>query len=253
MVTLGSLAGEINAMLGNRADVLTYTTFPTVPNPQDSDRLMIWLKDAYIQICLGYRIEELEQEFDDTFTAGINVQPLPPQCRFLRAVTLLFPTGPGGNTQPRPIRRRHIRNVRRYTTNSQGPPTIYAPFNPGGQPSIIVAPVPDQSYAFTWDIQVKPTFATTPVGATIAATNNFLPDDWTTALKYLTCLMGHTALLERDKAGEIQTLLFGGYDPAKGRRVPGLIVQLTAPRDQLDIEDVEFGLQPQVRRYTNTA
>lgn len=245
MTKLGDLAGEINAMLGNRNDVLTYTTFPTTPAMADTDRLAIWLKEAYNEICLGYRFEELESSVTDQMVQGIDIYTLPAQCRFLRAITLLFPQS--SPNEPRPIRRRHIRNIRRYQTVSQGPPAIYAPYNPGGQPSIIVRPVPDQGYQFIWDIQVKPTF-----GATIAATTVNLPDDWIDILKWLTCLRGHTALVERDKAGEIQTLLFGGYDPGLGRRVPGIIRQRVSARDKLDIEDSEFGLQPQVRRYTNT-
>lgn len=247
MPTLGSLAGEINAMLGNRRDVLSYSTFPTTPAPVDSDRLMIWLKDAYTEICLGYRFEELETSVTDAFVPNNDVYQLPAQCRFLRAVTLLF----GTNQEPRAVRRRHIRNIRRYSSASQGPPRIYAPFNPGGQPSIIVRPVPDQGYPFIWDIQVKPTFDATS-NHTIDLTTITLPDDWFGVLKSLTKLKGHVALGENDKAQAEQTYLFGGYDPALGRRVPGVIKQLTAPRDQLDIEDVEFGVQPLVRRYTNS-
>lgn len=247
MATLGSLSGEINAMLGNRRDVLTYTTFPSVPNPQDSDRLMIWLKEAYTEICLGYRFEELEQSVTDTFVATVDTYQLPALCRMLRSVSILV----GTQQQPRLIKRRHIRNIRRYQTTSLGPPSVYAPYNPGGQPSIIVRPVPDQGYPLIWDIQAKPTFDST-AGHTIDKTVIFLPDDWVDILKWSTCLRGHTALVERDKAAEIQTLLFGGYDPGQGRRVPGMIKQRIASRDQVDIEDVEFGLQPMVRRYTNS-
>lgn len=247
MATLGSLAGEINAMLGNRRDVLTYITFPTVPDPQDSDRLMIWLKDAYTEICLGYRFEELEQSVTDVFVPTIDVYQLPALCRMLRSVSILV----GTQNQPRLIKRRHIRNIRRYQTTSLGPPSVYAPYNPGGQPSIIVRPVPDQGYPLIWDIQAKPTFDAT-ANHTIDKTVIFLPDDWIDILKWSTCLRGHTALVERDKAAEIQTLLFGGYDPVLGRRVPGMIKQRIAARDQVDIEDTEFGLQPMVRRFTNS-
>lgn len=181
-----------------------------------------------------------------------DVYQLPPQCRFLRALTLLVPTG-SGLTDPRPIRRRHIRNIRRYQTSRPGPPVIYAPFNPGGQPSIILRPKPDQNYSFIWDIQVKPTFDTTNAATNhIALTNIQLPDDWIGVLKAFTQLKGHTALTENDKAQALQIYLFGGYDPVLGRKVPGFIKQLTAPRDQLDIEDTEYGLQPMVRRYTNS-
>jgi hypothetical protein len=211
---------------------------------------MIWLKEAYTEICLGYRFEELEQAVNDVMVPNIDVYPLPAQARFLRSITLLYPSI-GGQLQPRIIRRRHIRNIRRYQTSSPGPPVIYAPYNPGGQPSIIVRPVPDQGYSFIWDIQVKPTFGTT-VNHTIDSTVIQLPDDWIDILKWSTVLRGHTALVERDKAAEVQTLLFGGYDPLTGRRVPGMIKQRTAARDQLDIEDTEYGLQPLVRRYTNS-
>jgi hypothetical protein len=243
MATLGSLAGEINATLGNRQDVLSYTTFPSIPNMRDTDRLAIWLKEAYTAICLGYRFEELESSVTDSFVQNADVYQLPALCRFLRAVTLLF----GTNQDPRPVRRRHIRNVRRYSSTSQGPPRIYAPYNPGGQPSIIVRPVPDQAYPLIWDIQVKPTFA-----ATIAATVIQLPDDWIEVLKAFTKLKGHSALVENDKAGAAQTYLFGGYDPGIGRRVPGIIKGLIDARDKLDIEDTEYGLQPLVRRFTNS-
>lgn len=249
MVTLGSLAGEINAMLGNRNDILTYTVFPTTPDLTDTDRLAIWMKQAYTELALGYRFEELCSAVVDQMVPTIDVYKLPAQCRFLRAITLLFPQG--NPNEPRPIRRRHIRNIRRYQTSSPGPPSIYAPFNPGGQPSIIVRPTPDQGYGFIWDVQLKPTFGNV-ANKNVASTNFMLPDDWVDIFQWLTCLRGHTALVERDKAGEIQTLLFGGYDPAKGRRVPGIIQQRVAARDQLDIEDTEYGLQPQVRRYGNS-
>src|ERR1700751_5929255 len=158
MATLGSLAGEINAELGNRSDVMTYTAFPGTPNLQDTDRLALWLKDAYNEICLGYRFEELETSVNDIFVPSIDIYQLPTLCRTLRAITLLY----GSNQQPRPVRRRHIRNIRRYQTSSQGPPSIYAPFNPVGQPSIIVRPVPDQVFPLIWDIVHKPTFSTIP-------------------------------------------------------------------------------------------
>lgn len=245
MTTLGSLAVEINATLGARQDVMTYTTYPTIGNLADTDRLAIWLKDAYTEICLGYRFEELCQEFDDVLAPGIDVVKLPPACRFLRSLTLMIPNANGND--PRPVRRRHIRNLRRYQTSRPGPPAIYAPFNPGGQPSILIRPVPDQAYPFIWDIQIKPTFA-----ASIATTVIQLPDDWIGVLKASVQLKGHAALGENDKAQAMQIYLFGGYDPGLGRRVPGFIKQLTAPRDQLDIEDTEYGLQPMIRRYTNS-
>lgn len=246
MATLGSLAGEINAQLGNRRDVLSYTTFPSVPNPQDTDRLMIWLKESYTEIAMGYRFEELGDTITDVMVPNIDTYALPNNAtRFIRAVTLLFPVG--NNQEPRPVRRRHIRNIRRYQTSSPGPPSIYAPIAPAGVSSIIVRPVPDLGYTFIWDIQLKPVI-TSPFANIIVK----LPDDWISALKSLTKLKGHTGLAEPDKANAEQTYLFGGYDPAVGRRMPGIIKQLTAPRDQLDIEDSEWGMQPQVRRYTNT-
>lgn len=245
MATLGSFAAEINAELGARQDVLTYTTFPTIANMQDTDRLAGWIKEAYDEICLGYRFEELESSVNDQMVATIDTYQLPALCRRLRAVTLIFPFG---STSTRAIRRRHIRNIRRYSITVPGAPNIYAPFNPGGQPSIIVRPVPDQGYSFIWDIVVKPTY-----GASIAATTMILPDDWLGVFRSLVKLKGHTKLLEPDKAQAEQTYLFGGYDPGLGRRTPGVIKQLVAPRDQLDQEDVEFGLQPRLRRYSNTA
>jgi hypothetical protein len=243
--TLGSLCGDINFMLGNRQDLLTYTTYPSVPNPQNTDKVIIWLKEAFTEICLGYRFEELEKTVNDQMVAGIGQYKLPTLARQLRSVTYLFPQS--NLMEPRALRRRHIRNIRRYQTSQWGPPAIYAPYNPGGQPSIIVRPVPNYGYPLIWDIAVKPTF-----NADISATIIMLPDDWVDILKWSTVLRGHTSLLERDKAMEVQTLLFGGYDPALGRKVPGMIKQRIAARDQVDIEEIEYGLQPQVRRYTNS-
>lgn len=249
-VTLGSLAVEVNARLGNRRDVLTYTTFPTVANMQDTDRLANWMQEAYNEICLGYRFEELCQAYTDQMTAGVDIYQLPQNTtRFIRAVTLLFPQGT--SQQPRPLRRRHIRNIRRYQTFSPGPPAIYAPYNPGGQASIIVRPVPDLGYQFVWDIQSKPTYGNA-VGQTISSATVTLPDDWLGVLKGLIQLKGHAALGEHDKVQALQMYLFGGYDPGLGRRVPGIIRQLVDARDKLDIEDTEYGLQPQLRRFTNS-
>lgn len=247
MVTLGSLCGDINFMLGNRNDILTYAPFPTTPAPVKTDRLVQWLLEAYTEIALGYRFEELEEDYQDQMVTGTDMYKLPPLTRKIRAITLIFPLS-NGNQEPRPIRRRHIRNIRRYQTSSFGPPSIYAPHNPKNQPGIIVRPVPDQGYTFIWDVQVKPT-----INNDVVSTPVMLPDDWIDVLKWSTCLRGHTSLVERDKAGEVQTLLYGGYDPNTGRRIPGMIKERVSARDQEDIEDTEFGLQPQVRRFTNTA
>jgi hypothetical protein len=249
-ITLGSLAVEINAMLGNRSDVMTYSAFPTVGNLQDSDRMALWIREAYNEITYNYRFEELEQGVTGMCIAGIDFYKYPPLMRRIRAVTILFPLS-AGQQEPRPVRRRHIRNIRRYQTSNQGPPSIYAPYNPGTGAGIILRPVPDQGYPLIWDIVLKPTYNTTP-NVSVANTVWQLSDDWLDIFKWLVALKGHTALVEPDKAAPIQQLLFGGLDPRTGRKMPGIIKERTAARDQLDIEDVEFGLQPQVRRYTNT-
>ena len=254
--TLGSLALEINAMLGNRTDVLTYTTFPTIANMLDTDRLAIWLLEAYNELTFNFEWEELQTAVVDQFIPSIDVYKYPSQMRILRAVTLFFPLGTVPQREPREIRRRHIRNIRRYQTAEQGPPSIYAPFNPGGAAGIIVRPVPDQNYQFIWDIQVTPTFNRSSTNVTnktvLQNTTSQITDDWLDILKYLTAMKGHAALVEPDKADKLRMLLYGGYDPESGRKIPGMIKERTSLRPQMDIEASEFGLQPTVRRYTNT-
>jgi len=232
MSTIADRTTRVMLMLGNRSDLVTS------PTPAAGDRIVGWVQDAYTEIAMGYPFEELEDSIPDQFVTSIDTYNYPTA---VRAVKTLTGVKSDGTTWP--IWKRDIRVIDRYSsTTNVGPPSIYAPF----KKQIIVRPVPDTVYDFIWRVWLKPSFADD-----IVSTELLVPDDWLEIIDYAAALRGHTELLERDKAAEINRLLFGGFNPGTGKPMPGLIRQKMLLFTAESVA-AEYPIQPRVRRYTNT-
>lgn len=185
---------------------------------------------------MSFPFEELQFTYDDQFLQGVDTYAYPDAAR---AIVTISMTIPSTNASQQPIYRRDIRIIRRYANSIQGPPSIYCPFNK----KILVRPVPDQTYQFKWDYWQLPQFADP-----ITDTEILTPQDWNDILQYIATMFGHMSLMERDKAAELHTLLYG--DP-KNQENPGII------KERLLIHaaenyDSEYAIKAKVRRYTNT-
>jgi len=229
-VTINSLVTTVALALGNRADLASGAP----------PRIAGYLADSYKEIACGYLFEELEMNFEDQFLQNNDTYNYPAGMRSIKCVTAFDVSG-----NPREVRQRALRNVRRYPTYTQSIPEIYAPFNQSGQYQILVRPVPDQTYSFTWDGYAFPTITVDVISTVIQ-----LPLNWIEVLTKAATMRGHIDLLERDKAGEIHQFLYGGWDKASGRFMPGLVRQLTTKRVD-EYVNSEFAIQPRIRRYGN--
>ena len=223
MATIADREGRVTFMLGNRTDLLT--------------RIREWIRDTYIEFAMAYPFEELEDTIDDVLIANIGEYDYPEEARAIKSVTLLF------TDDTRRLRKKHIRNIERYSAaSSTSRPAVYASY--GNQ--IIMRPVPNTSENFRWRIWKKPVIEDTLQDTVIE-----LPDDWLELVDYGATMRGHAELLERDKAGEIQRVLYGGVNPSTGAFIKGLI-NTRLRRRQAESTDSEYAIRPLVRRYSNT-
>jgi hypothetical protein len=225
MATIGDSVATVRLNLGNRSDL--------------DVRISNWLAHGYQDLGMSYPFEELEQTIDDTFLPNIDIYNYPDGVRAIKTISMT----PFANQQ-QPVKRKDIKIVRRYNTTSQtGPPSIYGPFNR----TILVRPVPSQAFPFKWDVWMKPSIDFTDT-ASINASIVVLPDDWIEILEYMATLRGHIGLLERDKAGELHTLLYG--DPTDVSQ-PGLI-KTKLLIHSAESYDSEYGTRPKIRAYSHT-
>ena len=220
---ISDLVADTALKLGNRQDLASGSP----------SRVAKWLSQAYTDLAMSYPFEELEFTEPDTFAASVDTYPYPATMRGIKAVTLVYTDG-----TTVPIRRKHIRVIRQYTSVLPGPPYIYAPF----ARQIIVRPTPDQAYGLLWDGWAYPNTTDNIIDTIVQ-----LPPDWFDILEYCAAMRGHMDLMERDKAGELHTLLYG--DPTDVD-TPGLIKAklLTKPAENVDSE---YAMRPNIRRYTS--
>jgi hypothetical protein len=103
-------------------------------------------------------------------------------------------------------------------------------------------------YNFTLDYWQKPQQDPNDIGAT----ELLVPDDWLEVVDLGAMMRGHISLGERDKAQEIQQLLFGFTVPTSGKFTPGLMATMYNRR-QAEAPGMDYNIQPtQVKRsYTN--
>lgn len=224
MAILNDFVSEVTLNLGNRTDI--------------APRVSIWLRDAYIDLTMTVPFEELQFTFDDIFQPTIDIYDYPTDARAI--VTLSLSPSMANPSTSQPIKRRNIQVVRRYSTSmNPGVPAIYAPFNR----KILVRPVPNLAYPFKWDYWQLPQIDPTNSLDTIVLT----PLDWNEIITYMATMRGHLSLLERDKAAEIHTLLYG--DP-KNVDEPGLIKKKLLIH-AAENYDSDYGIRPRVRPYTS--
>lgn len=222
---IGDWVSTVQLNLGNRQDLAA--------------RISQWLAYAYIDLGMSYPFEELESSIDDSFLPNIGTYNYPIGVRAIKTLSMVV-----FNNAPQPIKRRDIKIVRRYNTSNQtGPPSIYGTV----AKTILVRPIPDQQYSFTWDVWNLPAVDQTST-ATINASPVLLPLDWAEIAQLMATLRGHIALLERDKAGEIHQLLYG--DPTDQTQ-PGL-VKTKLLIHSAESYDSDFAMRPKNRAYSHT-
>lgn len=223
MAIIGDSVTTVQLNLGNRADL--------------ASRISYWLAKAYIDLGMSYPFEELEASIDDNFLPSIDVYDYPDGARAIK--TLSMQVAPNS---VQPVKRRDIKVIRRYTTQQiQGPPSIYGT----RAKQILVRPVPDKQYVFTWDLWMLPEVDQTSA-VTVNASTVLLPLDWIEIMEYMATLRGHIALLERDKASEIHQLLYG--DPTDQTQ-PGLI-KTKLLIHSAESYDSDFAIRPKIKEYS---
>jgi hypothetical protein len=79
-----------------------------------------------------------------------------------------------------------------------------------------------------------------------------VPDDWLEIIDLGAILRGHISLIERDKAQEIQQLLFGYTAQSTGKLVPGLIA-INWTRQQAQAPQTDWGIQPRQTKRSYTS
>lgn len=231
MSTLNDFVTQVQLNLGNRVDL-------TVRNSNTPSRVDNWLFDAYKDLAHSYKFRELELSIPDMFVPNIDTYAIPAQAYSINTISITGAPNMGINS-PWPIRRRDIKVIRRYNFLQPGPPSVYAPYGN----AIIIRPVPNLSYPFIWDVQ-QDVIVLNPQWNTVVV----LQSDWNEILVLAATLRGHISLFERDKANELNILLYG--DPKKKDR-PGLIQQKLIKYEMENV-DTEYSIRPLTRRYTNT-
>jgi hypothetical protein len=251
----------VTVALGNRAD-LSQQSANGGPSRIDQ-----WIFQSYMNIGMSYPFHELEETVTGQWTVGMDFIAYPPGARRFDSIAFYQPNGTAIK-----ISWKDIAYLRRYPASSAtipitngllsvGPPSIVAPFGE----KLFVRPYADSViYSFIGDIWLKPVqivgqddpTANPPyvsLGSTdIGATEILVPDDWLEIVDLGAILRGHISLIEREKAQEIQQLLFGFSMPQSGKMVPGLVAQALSRR-QAQAPQMDYNIQPRQakRSYTN--
>lgn len=245
--------------LGNRADL---SQLGTNASPSRIDN---WIWQSYLNLGMTYPFEQLEDTLSGQWVAGMDYIAYPSQARAFNSIAFYQPNGTAIK-----IRWKDINYLRRYPVGpaslpvtdpikSVGPPSIVAP---NGE-RLYVRPYADTViYNFLSDIWSKPqqlvgVSSTDPPytsqgSADIGATQILVPDDWLEIVDLGAILRGHISLIERDKAQEIQQLLFGFTVPTTGRQTPGLIATMWNRR-QAQAPRMDYNIQPSQAKRTYTS
>lgn len=216
--------------LGNRSDINSGAA-PT--------RLDKWYRDSYIELAMNVPLETLEITLPSVFSQGQDIYPLPPDARLPKCITLILSSTTGSLSSVVTLDYKDIAYIRQMTSQAPGPPACYTIYGN----NVIVRPVPDQQYSMIWDYWQLPVIA-----AVIANTPLLVPLDWLEIVDMGALMRGFKALLERDKARELQELLYGFKTPS-GKQVPGYITYRQT-QQQAGSEFENYGLAPRTRRYT---
>lgn len=234
MATIADRKPDALLELGNRADLDTGTP----------SRLDKWYRDSYIELAMNVPLETLETSKEDSFVASDDgVFDLPDDCRVPKCITLNTAGAAPLSTAPTSsvvtLEYKDITYIRRMSSQAQGPPAVYTLY----ANKCIVRPRPDQEYAIIWDYWQLPA-----ISGTIADTPLLVPLDWLEIVDMGALMRGFKSLLERDKARELQELLYGFKTPT-GKAVPGYITYRQT-QQQAGSEYENYGLQPRNRKYT---
>lgn len=226
--------------LGNRTDINVGSGTST------PSRLDIWYRNSYIELCMNVPLETLEVlGFEGQFVQGQQVYPLPPDARFPNCITMNTSGGDFTNAYTQSvitIEYTDIKVIRQMTSQSPGPPAVFALFNN----QLIVAPTPDQNYYYLLDYWQLPQIG--DQNGVVANTQLLVPMDWLEIVDMGALMRGFKALLERDKARELQELLYG-FKTQSGKQVPGYITYRQT-QQQAGSEHENYALQPRMRKYT---
>lgn len=217
--------------LGNRTDIDTGAP----------SRLDKWYRDSYIELAMNVPFDTLEVTAPDEFLQNTDVYNMPGDARFPKCITVAISgdfTTPG-NAAVTTLEYKDIATIRQMTSQAPGPPAVYCLFNN----QVIVRPVPNKTYPIIWDYWQLP-----QISDTVANTPLLVPLDWLEIVDMGALMRGFRALLERDKARELQELLYGYKTPA-GKMVPGYITYRQT-QQQAGSEFENYGLQPRIRKYT---
>lgn len=227
--TIGSRVGEILLELGNRADL----------NSGSPSRISIWIRNAYVNLCMNYDFEGLEFTLDSQ-VSNTDTLAWPAQARAIKS--MIITDSSGTVTYPDQV---DIATIRRMNAaNNPGKASKYTIFGN----NIKFAPAFDAGvYDVTMDLWQRPMLDTT----TLNNTPLLLPDDWFEALDYMAEMRGHIALGEVDKAVAIQKTLYGYTDPSTAQHVPGMLYNLQMRR-QANAPARDYGLQPRSQRIKYT-
>lgn len=229
----------VRTKLGERTDIDT--------------KINQWIRDAYIELAMAISFEELLTSSDVSTTTGEvlgvdDIYNYPANARAIKSIHIVRTDGSAYE-----LRRKNVKYLDKYNTSTTGPPSIYAPWSSQGATplttfvrQIIVRPMPDTVvYTLRWRFWRLPI-----IESTLADTVLQVPLDWLEIIDYAAAMRGFSDLIEYDKAAAIQMLLYGGFDPATGRKMPGLIKQkMTGMVAESEAE--EYGIQPRTWRYTS--
>lgn len=259
---LANRRAYVAAALGARSD-LSAQGLNGAPSRIDQ-----WIWQSYLNLGMTYPFEQAEDTVKGQWTTGMDFIAYPPQARRFNSIAFYQQNG----TAIR-IAWKDIAYLRRYPSGaatipvinpllSVGPPSVVAPFGE----KLFVRPYADANiYNFIGDLWLKPSQtigedapeASPPYvslgSADIGATEILVPDDWLEIVDMGAILRGHISLIERDKAAELQALLFGYTIPTTSKQVPGLIAVMWTRR-QAQAPAMDYNIQPRQpkRSYTNT-
>ena len=234
MATIADRKPDALLELGNRADLDTGAL----------SRLDKWYRDSYIELAMNVPFETLEFSVPSQFQEDVDTYAMPAGARWPKCITMntqlgqsLEPTS-GGLTVIT-LDYKDITYIRQMTAQAPGPPSVYTIF--GNQ--VIVRPVPDNNYATIWDVWQLPI-----ISDPVSKTPLLVPLDWLEIVDMGALMRGFKALLERDKARELQELLYGFKTPT-GKVVPGYIT-FRQTQEQAGSPWENYGITPRKRSYT---
>lgn len=228
MSKISDRLARLQKMLGGRTDI--------------DSRIYGWVMDSYLEIGMGSDFSELEDTQQLTIP-GTGLIAYDPTWRAVKGKPTLLK--PDGTTTP--VDFKDVSYIRRIplTTASQGVPRVVA----SHKRQLLFRPLPDSAgpYQVILDLWLKPTQDPNTIQNTVLN----VPDDWLEVIDWGAAMRGHAELFERDKARELQMLLYGGYNAETKQKVTGMITQKIMQK-QAEAPARDYGMQPRIQQYTSS-